>query len=794
MQIEYQFNKDGKPNIHIFDRDMDGNRTHDIHEGFEPYFYIDVDSKIPSSNLIKRVEAVNTPTIHGDNVKKIVVNRPNDVRILKSNYINTYEADVLYTERFLIDTHYKIEKTPLRVMYLDIETDTHKGDPFPVSSVVPIISMVVYDSFLEKYFTLYGTSEHKILVDFMKLVTILDPDVITAWNIEFDMPYIIDRMKLYGLDPNKLSPLNYTDVRDWEIAISGRTVFDLLAAYRNLHFGELRSFNLKGVAEAELGEEYWNRLDDEELPGDLPLDKLIEYNKKDVQIMVELDKKVGLIDFYYELQILSGSQMKFTLWYSALLDNMLLQDKTYILPTKKTLDYKELKGAIVIDPVKGVHSNVSSFDFSALYPTIMKSFNMSIETIVDEDDECDKYKVGNGVYFKKSPVGLMPNLFIKLESLRNEYKRIRDTYDFGTKEYELWDNKQFATKFLVNALYGVSNFKNFRLNDVRVGASTTYIGREVNKFVRLFIKRLVLMSDTDSFYIQADSVEDCEVNIQSRLNLILDLYSKLKGINHSFPIAFEKFFDKLLLVEKKKRYVYLLSYKDGKFIDPPKFGVTGMDFIRSDNAQISVDSQKELCKMVLYHSDNVNFLWIHVLLKKYFKKIDNVEENLRYYSIPKSFSKSFNKYKIKNLYHKSAEYCNFKYNANIGVGKYNFVYTVPCEVIRVECTSKGCKYINYLESASNDALICEKCKNLIKEGNIRKIEIACVPLIENVPVSDFEIDKPKIFENQVMKKFERVLSAINMTHINVWPTVKPKSKRWKRKLYMNFKEDDLHDR
>jgi len=59
-----------------------------------------------------------------------------------------------------------------------------------------------------------------------------DPDVISGWNfLDFDLPYLIRRMEMLGLDPSTLARLSGPTERN---TLRGRAVFDLLSAYRKM--------------------------------------------------------------------------------------------------------------------------------------------------------------------------------------------------------------------------------------------------------------------------------------------------------------------------------------------------------------------------------------------------------------------------------------------------------------------------------------------------------------------------------------------------------------------------------
>ena len=54
---------------------------------------------------------------------------------------------------------------------------------------------------------------------------------------------------------------------------------------------------------------------------------------------------------------------------------------------------KKYKGAIVVQPVPGVHFNVAVMDFQSLYPSIIKVHNLGYQSVRCPHEECKKNKV-----------------------------------------------------------------------------------------------------------------------------------------------------------------------------------------------------------------------------------------------------------------------------------------------------------------------------------------------------------------------------------------------------------------
>jgi DNA polymerase elongation subunit (family B) len=70
--------------------------------GLEPYFFVPESDKVPSIPQIKRVQS-GFKSIFGEAVKKIVVDVPESVKDIKTQFSKHFEADIPYTRRALIN-------------------------------------------------------------------------------------------------------------------------------------------------------------------------------------------------------------------------------------------------------------------------------------------------------------------------------------------------------------------------------------------------------------------------------------------------------------------------------------------------------------------------------------------------------------------------------------------------------------------------------------------------------------------------------------------------------------------
>ena len=167
----------------------------------------------------------------------------------------------------------------------------------------------------------FFNSEAQLLVSFFQLVHKLRLDFIEFWNISFDIPYMIKRLRVLGIDPDTVIPdpsfpnvkcffkedrrhhipKNKSDYFD----VSGYTIYydqmELYAAIRKSE-KELRSVRLNDIARSEIKDE---KLDYAEEGGNiktLPYRnywKYVKYNIKDVLLQVGIEDKCQDLDTLY---------------------------------------------------------------------------------------------------------------------------------------------------------------------------------------------------------------------------------------------------------------------------------------------------------------------------------------------------------------------------------------------------------------------------------------------------------------------------------------------------------------
>ena len=717
-QVEYS-NSPGGPVIHIFGRDTHGKAVRLDVTGFRPYFYVPADqaenTPIPPQATLETGSVYRS--IRGEQLRRLFTQRPTDVREVRERYRH-FEADIPFATRFMIDTGLTggvaapkenidwQEITPIdidapaRTCIIDIECEDERGFPDPQRDA--IICITCYDSFDEDYTTfLFSGSqipaaiaakvkegglengcfcegshticsyadEPAMLRAFVSYIIARDPDILSGWNfVDFDMPYITGRMERLGLKSDSLARIPGMTERN---ALRGRALFDLLTAYKKMHSTLKESYRLDAIAMEELGQQkvrYTGTISDlwKKQPA-----LLVEYNFKDVELCVGINKKDNIIGFYREIARYVGCPLDRTLNSSNVIDIYVLRKAfgKYVLPSKGFANAEEFEGATVFEPSKGVRENVVVLDLKSLYPMAMMTINASMETKAPDGE----LRAPNGIRFHKQPDGLTRSIIADLLKERDEKKRLRNTFAFGSPEYIMYDMQQNVLKVIMNTYYGVSGYTRFRLFDREIGAAVTSVGRAIIEHTRREIEKMgytVIYGDTDSCMIQLPPLNrektiEIARSIEKQLNESYPVFAKteLNADVSFFSIKFEKIYARFFQAGRKKRYAGSLVWKEGK--DVHETDIVGFEIKRSDTPQITKFVQRTVMELIL---DGKGLADVKVFLGDVIKKYRAGKYTLDEIGIPGGIGKGLDDYETDDAQVRGAKYANQYLHTEFGKG------------------------------------------------------------------------------------------------------------------------------
>jgi len=762
-------------------------------------------------------------SIRGEKLLKVFGQTPRDVGQMRDDFEH-YEADILFPNRFLIDKditsgvrvprredgdrlrvhHEEVEPVEVdaepRVNTFDIEVDDRSG--FPEDGEEPVICLTSHDSYDDEYIVwlyqppegvdgpealdgydpiegdveadvrVFGTEE-AMLGSFLNYLDGTDPDILTGWNFtDFDAPYLIDRLDVlsdrgdtdHDLSYDRLSRVDEVWRSDWQGPdVKGRVVFDLLYAYQRTKFTELDSYRLDDVGERELGvgkERYAGDIGDlwEQEP-----ERLLEYNLRDVELCVELDRDQDIVAFWNEVRQFVGCKLEDATTPGDAVDMYVLHKlhDEYALPSKGQQDSEDYEGGAVFDPITGVRENVTVLDLKSLYPMCMVTTNASPETKVDpESYDGETYRAPNGTHFRKEPDGAIREMVDELLAERDEKKSLRDDHNPDEPAYEQYDRQQQAVKVIMNSLYGVLGWDRFRLYDKEMGAAVTATGREVIEFTETAAAerdKKVVYGDTDSVMLELGYDISKEEAIEQSFALeeyINDRYDefareRLNAESHRFEIEFEKLYRRFFQAGKKKRYAGHIVWKEGKDVDD--IDITGFEYQRSDIAPITKEVQKEVIDMIVMGEDPEGVKsYLHDVIQDF--RDGNVD--LDDVGIPGGIGKRLDNYDTDTAQVRGAKYANAVLGTNFQRG------SKPKRL-----------YLDRVHSDFWERIEAEEGLDAATDpvyGAFRRDpDVICFEYPDQVP-EEFEVDWDKMLDKTLKGPIERIIEALDIS----WEEVK----------------------
>jgi DNA polymerase elongation subunit (family B) len=516
-------------------------------------------------------------TLYGDKVTKIYKYTKDDPDL--------FESDVPETTRVLVDT-YTDSDLPSEghvILTYDIECEMESGLPNPEEATNELTSIALHDSATNQYWVLVMDkagemlekktdkaivlpfrTEEDMLMKYLELYEMINPSIVTGWNIDyFDTPMLYNRIKrlLGKRHANRLSPIGecfWSPYRK-RYFMAGVSYLDYLSLYKNFTYSELDSYRLDSIAQKELGRgkiEYDGNLD---ILFKEDIEKFIEYNLVDVELVVEFDKKLQFIDtargichaghvpyedFVYSSKYLEGALLTYLKRKSIVAPNK-PADRRERMEALKENKQEKFIGAYVKAPIVGKYDWIYDLDLTSLYPSIIMTINISPETkmgkiadwsaedfVKDKRDsweingdkitqenlkkffERSKFSVAsNGVLYRTDKVGCIPDILDLWFSQRVEFKnKMKEYGKSGEKEkYEWYKKRQLVQKILLNSLYGVLGLPAFRFYDVDNATAVTTTGQTVIKstadMANIKYNKELNTPDADSnIYIDTDSV------------------------------------------------------------------------------------------------------------------------------------------------------------------------------------------------------------------------------------------------------------------------------------------------
>jgi len=509
-------------------------------------------------------------------------------KLFENDGIKCFEADLKPHKRYCIDENIQVADN-YKILYYDIEIDDR--NPGIVIGRDKILTIAGVDQDGKEFF-FHDENEETLLQAFHDHIR-WDYDILVGYNSDnFDKPYILARYKEHFMD-EAIGHFRYRSIH-----------LDLMQIFIKRFAGEsdITSWSLEFISRYFLGH---GKLEGGPTFGNgrgyqFYLDefqKFKEYNIMDARNLYDLNKVLHIVDqIILECQITGCFPSRVSI--SELLDCFILRsvrDKgihfasiefsenqircpkcNHVCQTDEPVEEivgavqcarcgenfepntdDDIAGAFVFDPVPGLHDNVYVFDYKALYPSIIRTWNIGPDTFL-EPAEHDKIndleqwhhylKSANDQYYlsPERTISTIKSAVEKLLDLRKQYKTEMMTFEAGTENYKAFNAKQNAVKMLCNSMYGLMGYKYGRFYRKEIAEAITLGGQWLNKHTKVWFENKghkVIYGDS----VTEDRVFLCRSKASGQIfNISIgDIYNsskcyqKLRGKEHKYDVPYQ---------------------------------------------------------------------------------------------------------------------------------------------------------------------------------------------------------------------------------------------------------------
>jgi DNA polymerase, archaea type len=531
-----------------------------------------------------------------------------------------------------------LKNAPLKYLSVDIEClPDEPRIPVPEKDKIIAVSLAFNPAYngkerlvlLAKHARATGNvmtcPDEKGMLEKMKtIIDDYDPDIIAGYNINnFDLPYLLTRMEVLKVPRDLGRSEKMTITRKLQQTympnISGRIIVDAFEILKRDPWVKFKRYDLDTVSRQMLGDgkiklqgnmldrlkEIWNGPSQQEL---------VVYAEKDSELVMRLLLEKRLMDKFFEIAKVCGLLLQDCLGGQSQRHEFRLLKEFYnrgfVMPCKPgSMDDKPgdhtLKGAFVLEPEVGFHEWIICLDFTSMYPSIIRAFNICTTTFMNNGETADHVVTPYGTKFVKPAVfkGVLPSLVDEFLSARAATKK--QMYNETDPENKrILKAKNLALKDLSNSLYGYTGYPRSRLYVMDIANTITALGRDTIAKTKDLIEKnypvKVIYADTDSVFIKATQAGQFNTLDEAEA-LGRGMAKFVSGNLPGMDLKFEKIY-KTFLIEAKKRYAGWAFEKDNdKWVD--KIDMKGIETVRRDWCTLVSQTMMDVLNTILKEKD-----------------------------------------------------------------------------------------------------------------------------------------------------------------------------------------------
>jgi DNA polymerase elongation subunit (family B) len=595
-------------------RDEENNRVVMGDTGFKDYFFTNHDwamnckhwsdewrREFPNAKIHDEIYT----SVDGVPLAKVVCDHPYDKTRMKKYFPKTWEGDIPFADRWMIDNMHEQPNWNPRKCWFDIEWNPDDNNDFTTcwaghDSYTGYSTCFAWREGQEEYETLTRnnyrlhiyTCEEELHAGVIDYIVSHDFDMLIAHAAMWaDIPHMVKRFK----NIKHISP--YGEVRKVregndgyrhdDQPIVGRLVFDTAAragdgtgferVWMDSGNGQFPSRKLNEIGvHLGLGEK-----DDIDLTNDWRENffRYCDYCVRDVELMRDIDVYLHATDFFMNMVRFCGVSFTSTFEVGKFARGLVNRRTELKFPSRAKDRRRErgsVQGATVMSPTPGLHNGVAVLDFKGLYPSIMLGDNLCWTTYREEPTATTR-TLSNGTHWCQVNKGILPRIVEYLFEERQELKRQ------GNRILEK------AVKRVMASLYGLVNETlGHGMADERIGATITAQGRYSLDVLRAKCEAIghpVLFGHTDSCFILCSKDDVGKV-----AHAVTDVIQDATGNKKLFAEA-EAWMPLWFCGDVKNRYAGLI---DWPVEDAGKLKVSGFEMKHSSTPPLIRHIQKQV--------------------------------------------------------------------------------------------------------------------------------------------------------------------------------------------------------
>lgn len=527
------------------------------------------------------------------------------------------EADVGPLRRLIADHSTLSVSTDHRVGYLDIEVDSRPAIDDQVAGKARILCWALSRDGAEPIGALLqedtDAAERELLEQLLEAMG--SCDLIIAWYGDgYDFPVISKRIaRMDARLPSGAPPeINRWCWMDHLVLFEkyNRAVAGSGDEKASLALGSVAQ-RIAGVTKIDFdASKTWEAWE----AGGPSRDELLRYCIRDTSLLPAIEAETGYVALHREVcrtcHVFPDTS---SLGAVAQGDGFLMRlgaERGYRWPTKQHVDEAPVpfEGAYVMEPTKlGAIEGVSVADFTGLYPSIMRSWNLSPETVLTPNEaralDVPRASVPERrTLFRTDVRGLVPEALDRLVEERQVYKDEMKLHAPGSVEWKRAFRLSTALKIVANSFYGIVGSPWSRFHNHAVAEAVTTTGAWLLKQVVAASKAGGLdpfYGDTDSIFVQGDPERFAQIVAELNAGWAETLRERFNAPRCHIELDYEKRFRRLVIVSAK-RYAAVLSWYKGRAADPDApLEVKGLEYKRGDTLRVAREMQREAIGMLL---------------------------------------------------------------------------------------------------------------------------------------------------------------------------------------------------